>query len=209
MKKPSETKDLYERLNVSKTASEDEIKKSYRKLALNYHPDRNQNNKDSEEQFKSINEAYEILKDPNKRMQYDTFGTTSQQHYGFPGGGFKTTYTYKDDKGNVREMSQEEFEQIFGNMTKNFDDMFKGFDNIFENMFGGNQQSNKKRQSPLEEMLNEIFKGIDKDLEKEIKRQREEAELAKKMEEDLEKQKEEEKKKKSLKNKLKKLFKKS
>lgn len=69
-------KNLYEVLWVSKTATEEEIKKAYRKQAMKYHPDRNKWDKASEEKFKEINSAYEVLSDKEKRKQYDTFGST-------------------------------------------------------------------------------------------------------------------------------------
>ncbi|MBQ9724084.1 MAG: DnaJ domain-containing protein, partial [Neisseriaceae bacterium] len=64
------SKDLYETLGVAKTASEDEIKKAYRKLAMKYHPDRNPDNKEAEEKFKEIQKAYDVLSDKQKRTQY-------------------------------------------------------------------------------------------------------------------------------------------
>ena len=83
-----EYKDYYKLLGVSKTASQDEIKQSYRKLALKYHPDKNQGNKESEERFKEIGEAYEVLKDPEKRKKYDKLGVNWKQyeHAGADGG---------------------------------------------------------------------------------------------------------------------------
>ncbi len=68
------SKDYYEMLGVSKTASDEEIKRAYRKLAMKYHPDRNANKKEAEERFKELNEAYAVLSDKEKRKQYDTFG---------------------------------------------------------------------------------------------------------------------------------------
>src|ERR671933_727835 len=75
--------DLYETLGVSRTATPDELKKAYRKLARRYHPDANPGDEKAEERFKEINEAYDVLSDAEKRKQYDTFGR------GF--GGFRPT----------------------------------------------------------------------------------------------------------------------
>lgn len=72
-------KDYYKILGISKNASQEEIKKAYRKLALKYHPDRNKGNKEAEERFKDINEAYAVLSDPEKRKQYDMLGAEGFQ----------------------------------------------------------------------------------------------------------------------------------
>ncbi|MBD3315086.1 MAG: DnaJ domain-containing protein, partial [Chitinivibrionales bacterium] len=67
-------RDYYEILGLSKSASEDEIKKAYRKLAVKFHPDKNPGDKEAEEKFREATEAYEVLKDAKKRAQYDQFG---------------------------------------------------------------------------------------------------------------------------------------
>src|ERR1044071_2025433 len=91
-------RDYYETLGVSKTASDDEIKKAFRKLARQHHPDVAKNKKDAEEKFKEINEAYEVLGDREKRKKYDELGANWKQGAefrpppgweGFGGGGFR------------------------------------------------------------------------------------------------------------------------
>ena len=70
----AEKRDYYEVLEVSKTATQEEIKKAYRKKAIQYHPDKNPGNHEAEEKFKEAAEAYEVLSDQNKRARYDQFG---------------------------------------------------------------------------------------------------------------------------------------
>src|SRR5437588_10548574 len=84
-------RDYYEVLGVSRSASGEELKRAYRKLALQYHPDRNPNDPQAETRFKEINEAYEVLSDSSKRQRYDTFGhagTQGMPGFDFGGAGF-------------------------------------------------------------------------------------------------------------------------
>lgn len=81
-----EKRDYYEVLGVSKTATPDELKKAYRKMAIKYHPDKNPGDKEAEEKFKEAAEAYDVLSDPEKRQRYDQFGHNMGPQ-GFPGGG--------------------------------------------------------------------------------------------------------------------------
>lgn len=86
-------KDYYEILGLSKGASDDDIKKAFRKLAIQYHPDKNKGDKEAEEKFKEINEAYQVLSDPEKKSQYDQYGTTDFQ------GGFNGGFDFSDMGG--------------------------------------------------------------------------------------------------------------
>lgn len=105
-------RDYYEVLEVPRTASDAEIKKAYRKLAMKYHPDRNAGNKASEERFKEISEAYEILSDPDNRRQYDRFGIDGvKSRFGPNGFNFSRDFTHVSD---LQDLFGGIFEQFFG-----------------------------------------------------------------------------------------------
>jgi molecular chaperone DnaJ len=105
----STKRDYYEVLGVNRNASEDELKASYRKLALNYHPDRNPGNKEAEEKFKEAAEAYEVLRDSEKRSIYDQFG-----HQGLEGSGFSGFGGFEDIFSSFSDI----FEDFFGFGTR-------------------------------------------------------------------------------------------
>ena len=146
-------RDYYEVLGVDKTASDAEIKKAYRKLAMKFHPDKNPDNKAAEESFKEASEAYEVLSDANKKQKYDQYGHAGLEG-AFGGGGFSwDNFTHAGD-----------FSDIFGG---------GGLGSIFEHLFGGgfggggarsSRSSNRGEdlQIALSLTLEEINKGVDK-----------------------------------------------
>lgn len=125
------SKDYYELLNVSKTATLDEIKKSYRTLARKYHPDLNPNNKVAEAKFKGISEAYEVLSDKDKRAKYDAGGMEEQQqqhsYYSNP----RYSQTQGVDDSRYQDIFRRNFDGI------NFDDIFGGINNSRQQSFRG------------------------------------------------------------------------
>lgn len=133
----STKRDYYEVLGVSKSADATEIKKAYRKLAMKYHPDKNQGDKEAEEKFKEINEAYEVLSDETKRKNYDQFG-----HEGVNGQGF-------GGAGGFGGQGFGGFDDIFGDI---FGDMFGGG-------FGGGRQRRRgpERGADIRQRINISF----------------------------------------------------
>lgn len=141
-------KDYYSILGLDRNASDEDIKKAFRKLALQYHPDRNPGDKSSEEKFKEINEAYQVLSDPEKKSQYDQFGTTDFNGQGGFGG--------FDFGGGFQD--------------------FGGFGDIFETIFGGGfggfsggKSNRPQRGADLQYTLNLTFEeaafGATKEIE--------------------------------------------
>jgi len=146
--------DYYELLGVSRDASADEIKKAYRKMAVKYHPDKHKGDKEMEAKFKEVSEAYEALKDPDKRAAYDRYGHAafeggggSRGGGGFSGGGFHDPFDI--------------FREVFGG----------GAGGGFEEFFGGGSsragggQHGADLRYDLEVSLTEAYKGIEKEIE--------------------------------------------
>lgn len=136
-------RDYYDILGVSKTATPDEIKKAYRKVAIQFHPDKNPGNKEAEEKFKEAAEAYEILSNPEKRAQYDRFGHSR------PGAGF-----------GGQSMNMEDIFSQFG-------DIFGG-GSPFDSFFGGSSRGGRRQRKgsnlriKLKLTLDEIANGVEK-----------------------------------------------
>jgi len=119
-------RDYYEVLGVPKNASKDDVKKAYRRLAIQNHPDKNPGDKAAEERFKEATEAYEVISDDQKRAAYDQFGFAGVDGMGGQGGAQDFTNIYRD------------FEDIFGG--------FGDFSSIFDNLFGGGGRSSSGRR---------------------------------------------------------------
>ncbi|MBU0534374.1 MAG: DnaJ domain-containing protein [Candidatus Omnitrophica bacterium] len=137
------SKDYYKLLGVEKSAPADEIKKAYRKLAFKYHPDKNQGNKEAEEHFKQINEAYAVLSDSQKRQQYDLMGDARFHQQYSPEDIFKGF-----DFGNVKDVFDG-----FGRSSG-----VRGFDDLFFNLSGSGGR-NRTRVTIINDGSGQTFKA--------------------------------------------------
>jgi molecular chaperone DnaJ len=140
-------KDYYEILGVAKTASEDELKKAYRKLAVQYHPDKNPGDKAAEEKFKEISEAYDVLRDPQKRAGYDRFG---HEGANFGGGGGQSGREYASNFADI-------FEDLFGGFGG-----FGGGGNAQQRAEAANRGSDLRYN--MEISLEDAFSGAKKEI---------------------------------------------
>ncbi|KAL0263840.1 UNVERIFIED_CONTAM: hypothetical protein PYX00_011141 [Menopon gallinae] len=141
------SKDYYAILGVNKNASSEEIKKAYRALALKYHPDKNKNDKTAEQKFKEINEAYEVLKDPQKKAFYDQGGMQGG-FGGFNSGGFEGFSNFNAE-----------------NLNSMFGDIFSSFGDIFGERRGQAQNTAQKGRNLAYELtitLENAFNGVEK-----------------------------------------------
>ena len=144
-----EKRDYYEVLGVSKTATADEIKKAYRKKAIQYHPDKNPGDKEAEEKFKEAAEAYDVLSDEQKRQRYDQFG-----HAAFSGAGGGGGYGGFGGFGG-------------GGFSMNMDDIFEHFGDIFGGHFGGRSSRSQSARGTnlrvrVKVTLEEVATGVEK-----------------------------------------------
>jgi molecular chaperone DnaJ len=138
--------DYYAVLEVARGASDDEIKGAYRKLAMRYHPDRNNGSKDAEEKFKEITEAYDVLRDPNKRAAYDRYGEA-----GLRGGGGGAGFHHVD------------LSEALGIFMRDFGGGFGGFEDLFGGgRSGGSVRTGADIKITMPLTLAEVVTGVDK-----------------------------------------------
>jgi len=163
-----EFKDYYKILGVEKNATKEEIKKAYRKLAKQYHPDANPNSKTAEEKFKELTEANEVLSDPEKRKRYDQLGSNWKNHRTSGGNAEDWFRQYAGGQQNSGFHFSSNIDDLFGNAG--------GFSDFFESFFGGGQRSSaggagwsaarkgRDYESTVTITLEEAFSGVERQL---------------------------------------------
>lgn len=165
-----EYKDYYQILGVGRNASAEDIRKAYRKLAMKYHPDRNPGDKQAEERFKEINEAYQVLNDPQKRAHYDRLGSaySSWQQRGAPGGFDWGQWVSSGGPGGVRVEYGGNLDDLFGEGL---------FSEFFRTIFGGGgmagsatRQAAPVYQQPVEITLEEAYHGATRQIQSDGRR---------------------------------------
>ena len=140
-------KDYYQVIGVDKSASQEEIKKTYRKLARKHHPDVNPGDPSAEDRFRDINEAYQVLSDPEKRRKYDQLGSQWQQ-YERTGGqpddfNWGQWQAQPDAQYGYRNVNQEDLEEMFGGQG--------GFSDFFETLFGGQGHAGQRARGQTQQ----------------------------------------------------------
>jgi curved DNA-binding protein len=156
-------KDYYKTLGVDKKATKEEIKKAFRRMAKKYHPDKNAGDKASEEKFKEVTEANEVLSDPEKRKKYDQLGSNWKNYQNAEPGGNERYRNYQSGQGGEGVHYTGNYDELFGNVG--------GFSDFFESFFGGGgsqprqarPRKGKNYEASLSISLEEAHRGTEKE----------------------------------------------
>lgn len=151
-------RDYYEILGVDKSSTPQDIKKAYRKLAKKYHPDLNAGSEEASEKLKEVNEAYEVLSDPDKKAKYDQFGSAYQDGMNFDPSQYGYSYTTSGGSG-----FSDFFETIFGNFSSRGGSQGRGFQDIFGN-FSTNRTQRPRYDIEQDLDIEEAYRGGQKNI---------------------------------------------